>query len=93
MGCSGGPGTPQPLVFNCDNVDLAMLIMRAYDLKRYQLPGARLEAPYYNLMARVAEGATREQANRMLRSLLAERFQLSQPIPMRTGRPRNSWFS
>jgi uncharacterized protein (TIGR03435 family) len=76
VGCSAGPGTPRPLVFNCDNVDLAMLIMRAYDLKRYQLPWARRDDPQYNLMARVAKGATREQANRMLQSLLAERFQL-----------------
>jgi hypothetical protein len=33
VGCSGGPGTPAPKIYTCNNSDLWYPIREAYDLK------------------------------------------------------------
>jgi uncharacterized protein (TIGR03435 family) len=49
--------------------------MTAYDVKEYQVNGpAWLNTERYDIIAKVAEGATKEQVNMMWQNLLAERF-------------------
>ncbi len=74
----GGPGTSDPTLFECRNCSLSMLMMRAYDVKYYQLsgPGSRNDE-LFDISARVAEGTTKEQLGLMLQNLLAERFKLT----------------
>jgi uncharacterized protein (TIGR03435 family) len=73
----GGPGTPDPARFICENFDLASLIMFAYDIPRYKLsaPAWTHEAKF-DVVANVPIGATKEQFHLMLQNLLTERFQL-----------------
>lgn len=76
-GCSGGPGWTDPIRFTCTNVALRHLIETAWDLKGYQLIGPdTLDGPTYDIAAKVPAGATRGQFNRMLQSLLIDRFHL-----------------
>jgi uncharacterized protein (TIGR03435 family) len=78
IGCTGGPGTPNPGTYNCENNDLAALLMDAYALKRYQLTAAVLAEPArYKIMAKVPPGTTKEQLKLMMRNLLTERFKLT----------------
>jgi uncharacterized protein (TIGR03435 family) len=56
---------------------LQSLLMQAYDLKSYQVSGpAWLDDERYDIVAKIPEGATKEQVPAMLQSLLAERFRL-----------------
>ena len=76
-------------------VDIGMmslmdLICKAYDVKQYQVSGpAWLGAQRFDILAKMPEGATKEQAPQMLQTLLAERFKLKihrddkqQPVPI-----------
>jgi uncharacterized protein (TIGR03435 family) len=64
---------PGRLVFT--NVTLAAIVLRAYDLKSYQLSAPDwLSSRRYDVVATLPPGATREQSNAMLRNLLEERF-------------------
>lgn len=76
-GCHGGPGTGDPGLWRCTNATLQMLIMRAYDLKGYQLiaPGWASEASF-NISATLPPASSREQFRLMIRALLADRFAL-----------------
>jgi uncharacterized protein (TIGR03435 family) len=59
------------------NATLTNLIMRAYDVKNYQISG--LPSPdtkFYNVVAKIPDGASQEQVPAMLQTLLAERFGL-----------------
>jgi len=78
MGMNGGPGTKDPTLFRCNNCNLTMLIMQAYDIKPYQLsaPGS-MDAERFDITAKVPVGATKEQFRLMLQNLLAERFKLA----------------
>lgn len=73
----GGPGTPDPERFACENFDLASLIMLAYEI-----PSDRLSAPAwihdakFDIAAKVPPGTTKQQFKLMQQNLLAERFQL-----------------
>jgi uncharacterized protein (TIGR03435 family) len=56
---------------------LSNLLMRAFNIKRYQLIGPSwLQAEYYDVVAKAPEGTTRDQLSPMLQSLLVERFQI-----------------
>ena len=63
-------------------VDIGMLslmdlICKAYDVKQYQVSGpAWLGAQRFDIVAKMPEGATKEQVPQMLQTLLAERFKL-----------------
>jgi uncharacterized protein (TIGR03435 family) len=73
----GGPGTPDPERLTYINVPLRALLLRAYDLKVYQLSGPTwLETERYEIRAKVPPGTTKEQLSLMLQNLLAERFGL-----------------
>lgn len=75
MGSRGGPGTPDPGQITWTNATLKFLLMGAYDVKQYQVTGPPwLDTERYNIVAKVPEGATKEQVNVMWQNLLKERF-------------------
>jgi uncharacterized protein (TIGR03435 family) len=63
------------------NFSLAALIAKAYDVKAYQISGPEwvtaLSAQRFDVVAKMPDGATKEQVPEMLRTLLAERFKLT----------------
>lgn len=72
---SGGPGTSDPGQIAWSGVPLKQLLMAAYDVKRYQVSGpAWLDSERYMIVAKVPEGATKEQVKVMWQNLLASRF-------------------
>ncbi|HWC99351.1 MAG TPA: TIGR03435 family protein [Candidatus Sulfopaludibacter sp.] len=79
MGFMGGPGSGDPGRITSSHTSLKMFIMRAYDVKAYQVVGPGwLETESYDLVAKVPAGATNDQVRAMMRNLLAERFKLAQ---------------
>ena len=71
----GGPGTPDPEQITWSYARLLDLLMTTYDVKAYQVSGpAWMATERYNIIAKVPEGATKEQVNVMWQNLLAERF-------------------
>jgi uncharacterized protein (TIGR03435 family) len=73
----GGPGSGDPGQITYTNVTLTSVLLRAYDVKPYQLTGPDwLSSRRYDIVATIPPGTTKEQFNRMLQNLLAERFHL-----------------
>jgi uncharacterized protein (TIGR03435 family) len=73
----GGPGTNDPGRINFMNVNLKMILTRAYNVKAYQISGPGwLDTERFDIAAKIPEGATKEQFLLMLQGLLAERFKL-----------------
>jgi uncharacterized protein (TIGR03435 family) len=73
----GGPGTADPGRISFTNVTLYNGILRAYDLKGFQLSAPDwLSSQRYDITAQVPSGASKEQCNRMLQTLLNERFHI-----------------
>jgi uncharacterized protein (TIGR03435 family) len=61
---------------------LMELICKAYDVKPYQVQGpgwlnSQVTAQRFDIIAKMPDGATKEQVPQMLQSLLAERFKLA----------------
>jgi uncharacterized protein (TIGR03435 family) len=78
IGISGGPGSNDPTRVTAEGVSMTELLMRAYDVKRYQLSGPSwMETERFSISAKVPEGATKEQFILMLQNLLAERFKMA----------------
>ena len=74
---SGGPGTSDPGRITAENMSLRALVSHAYSVDYYQVSGPDwTEAEHYDIVAKVPEGATKEQSLVMLQTLLAERFKL-----------------
>ena len=74
----GGPGTPDPGQLNYSNVSLKNVLMAAYAVKGYQINGPKwLDSERFDIVAKIAPGATKEQFQLMLQNLLAERFKLT----------------
>jgi uncharacterized protein (TIGR03435 family) len=74
---SGGPGTKDPTRFTCQNFDLASLIQMVYDVPYYLLlTPAWTRDQRFDIVAKIPEGATKEQFLLMQQNLLAERFKL-----------------
>ena len=74
----GGPGTEDPGRITFSRYTLKGLIASAYDVKDYQVAGPSwLDTERYDVVAKIPEGATKEQVNRMLQNLLADRFKLT----------------
>ncbi len=74
---SGGPGSSDPTLFTAHNWSLTVLIVTAYDLKYYQFSGQPwMDSSFFDVVAKVPQGATREKFCLMLQSLLADRFKL-----------------
>lgn len=75
---NGGPGTADPGRWTAENFSLANLIYTAYDLKRYQYSGpAWMDDTRFDVVAKVPEGASKEQFRVMLQNFLADRFKLA----------------
>jgi uncharacterized protein (TIGR03435 family) len=73
----GGPGTADAERIIFTNVTLAIVLLRAYDVKSYQLSGPDwLSSSRYDITAKIPPGATKEQFNLMLQGLVADRFRL-----------------
>lgn len=73
----GGPGTGSPGQLT-GIVTLKTLLMRAYDVKGYQIAGpAWIETERYELAAKIPAGAGKPEVARMLQNLLEARFHLS----------------
>lgn len=73
----GGPGTDDPGQITLTNVTLFNVILRAYDVKAFQLSAPDwLSSQKYDILAKVPQGTSKEQGNRMLQTLLADRFHL-----------------
>src|SRR5262245_30041888 len=73
----GGPGTTDPGRISFTNVSLVNVLLRAYDLKAFQLSAPDwMSSERYDITAQVPSGASQEQCNRMLQTLLTERFHM-----------------
>jgi uncharacterized protein (TIGR03435 family) len=78
VGIRGGPGTADPSQMTCGFALMNELLIRAFGVKKLQVSGpAWLDTERYDIIAKVPPGTTPEQANLMLRNLLAERFGLA----------------
>jgi uncharacterized protein (TIGR03435 family) len=76
-GVRGGPGTDDPGHVTANGVTLKNLLMRAYNVKSYQITGpAWIDSERYAISAKVPAEATKEQVLVMWQTLLAQRFQL-----------------
>ncbi len=63
---------------DCESAPLRMLIFFAYGVQRYQVIGpAWMDSELYDIKAKIAAGASRDQMKIMLRTLLEERFHLA----------------
>jgi uncharacterized protein (TIGR03435 family) len=75
---SGGPGSDDPGTLTLTNVPLKLMVVRAYDLKQYQVEGPDwIDSIGYDVTAKLPPGTTKEQFQQMLQTLLAERFKLT----------------
>jgi uncharacterized protein (TIGR03435 family) len=73
----GGPGTPDPGQITWSYATLKAMLLTAFDAKNYEISGpAWLDTERYDVIAKVAAGATQAQVNLMWQNLLAERFGL-----------------
>jgi uncharacterized protein (TIGR03435 family) len=71
----GGPGTADPGRITRSGSTLRDLLTTAYDVKRYQVTGPSwMDTERYEIVAKVPEGATKEQVKVMWQNLLADRF-------------------
>jgi uncharacterized protein (TIGR03435 family) len=74
----GGPGTNDPTRLITENVDLSGLVTIAWGVEHYQLSAPDwLSNERFDVVAKVPEGATKEQFRLMLQDLLRERFKLA----------------
>jgi len=77
ISCKGGPGTTDPGLWRCSNVPLGFLISKVYGFEAYQLrPNDPCCRERFDFDGKVPQGTTREQFNRMIQTLLEERFKL-----------------
>lgn len=78
VGMHGGPGAQDPGRFTCENCNLSMLITTAYDIDFINISGPDfMNSQRFDIVAKVPEGATKEQFRVMLQNLLIERFKLA----------------
>jgi uncharacterized protein (TIGR03435 family) len=74
-GGRGGPGTPDPSLITYSSFPLQIVLLRAFDIKPYQLSGPSwISSERYDIRAKLPEGASKEQVPAMFRNLLVERF-------------------
>jgi uncharacterized protein (TIGR03435 family) len=76
-GSDGGPGSHDPGQYSFGRATLLDLIARAYGVAYFQISSAiPLDEQRFDLVAKIPQGATKEQFRVMLQALLAERFHL-----------------
>ena len=75
---SAGLCREDPGRISCIGSPLNLVLMRAYDVKSYQVLGpAWMENEKYDIIATKPAGATKEQTSAMLQRLLVDRFRMS----------------
>lgn len=79
LGLQGGPGSGDPGRVTYTFSTIRDLMVDAYSVKRSQISGGPnwLDSERFDIVAKVPEGATKEQVKGMLQNLLAERFKLT----------------
>jgi uncharacterized protein (TIGR03435 family) len=78
VGCGGGPGTSDPGLVTCENVNLTMLVTTAYAMSYAQVVAPDWMAQQkFNIQARVPPGTSKEQLPALWQRLLADRFGLA----------------
>lgn len=78
VGCNGGPGSTDPAMWRCTNMDLSNLITMAYRIMHFQLSAPDwIGRQRFDLTARIPEGTTKEQFSQMQQNMLADRFKLA----------------
>ena len=72
----GGPGSGDPGRVSYTFTTILNLMVDAYSVKRYQVSGGPkwLDSEQFDIVAKVPEGATKEQVKVMLQNLLQERL-------------------
>ncbi len=74
----GGPGTSDPNRIRFVNPTLTTLLATAYDVGFRMISGpAWLDSERWTIEANIRPGATKEQVNQMLQSLLLDRFKIT----------------
>ena len=77
VGTRGGPGTSDPGRMTFSYVTVARLISQAFDIYPFQLSCPDwLNTERFDVIAKVRDGATKEQIPILLQNLLADRFKL-----------------
>jgi uncharacterized protein (TIGR03435 family) len=79
LGPKGGPGSGDPGRVTYTFATILNLMVDAYGVKRYQVSGGPkwLDSEQFDIVAKVPEGATKQEVKVMLQNLLAERFKLT----------------
>jgi uncharacterized protein (TIGR03435 family) len=74
----GGPGTDDPERLTISRMTPRNLLWTAYGVRPDQISGPDwLDSEFFDVSAKIAPGATKEQANTMLQNLLIERFRIT----------------
>lgn len=77
MGSRGGPGSADPGHLTYTNLSLKNLLVNAYGVKGFQISGPSwLDSERFDIVAKIPQGATKEQVRIMTQNLLKERFGL-----------------
>ena len=77
VGCTGGPGQPDPVMFRCTNMSLQNLLVRASGMEYFQVTGPDwMSSQMFEVAAKVPEGTTKDQFAEMLQNMLIDRFGL-----------------
>ena len=80
IGSRGGPGTDDPGRINYSGFPLQALITEAFQIKTYQLSGPAFMNDFqsrFDIVAKIPEGATKDDVRVMLQNLLADRFKMT----------------
>jgi uncharacterized protein (TIGR03435 family) len=76
-GSDGGPGSKDPGRYSFGQATVRDFIMGAYQVDPFQISSkAPLEQQRFDLVAKLPDGATKDQFRAMMRNLLSERFHL-----------------
>ncbi len=74
----GGPASPDPGHFSCQNCTLMMLVTDAFDVKPNQVSGPSwMTTERFDITAKIPLGSTEDQVLVMEQNLLADRFKMS----------------
>jgi len=75
----GGPGTPDPGMYSCQNCPVYWLVSGAYNIRIQTLFSGPdwLHEVRFDFSAKIPAGATKETFRLMLQNLLAERFKMA----------------
>ena len=76
---TGGPGTPDPGTYRCQNCPLSWVLTEAYHVKDFEFSAPDwVNNLRFDFAAKLPEsGASKEEFRKMLQYLLVERFQLA----------------